>query len=370
MSDIPELPAPAATQSAATPAAAPKAKRPRSRVLAIMLSVPLIAILGAGAVWFSGSSSESTENAALHQARISVASAVGGRVAKVGVHELQPVKAGDLLFQVDPEPYRLALAAAETNVAQARIKVEQLKAAYQQALATAAQARENADYLQRDLERQTALAKRGVVTDSNLDSAKHLATQAAEQAHVATLAVDAARAALGGPVDQPTDDHPSVRAALVALDQARYNLSVTTVTAPADGVVYQAASFKEGAMVTAGQSLFALVESGDVWIEANFKETQLSGILPGQKAEIDFDMAPGHSLSGTVEAIGAGTGAEFSLLPAQNATGNWVKVTQRVPVRIRLDDPTQVAGLASGISASVTVETGKDAPLLSAQAGN
>jgi len=368
MSDIPELPAEPAPATA-TPARQ-GAPRPRARVLALMLSVPLLAMLGAGAYWFTGGATESTENAALHQARIPVASAIGGRVVRVGVHDMQPVKAGDLLFQVDPEPYRLALASAETAVAQARMRVEQLKADYRQALAAEAQARENADYLQKDLDRQAALSRRGVVTDTTLDSARHLAAQAADQARLAALAVEAATAALGGSVDQPTDDHPTVRAALVALDQARYNLSVTTVTAPTDGVVYQAASFKEGAMVAAGQSVFALVESGDVWIEANFKETQLADIAVGQPAEIDFDMAPGHSFSGTVEAIGAGTGAEFSLLPAQNATGNWVKVTQRVPVRIRLDDPAQVAGLASGISASVTVQTGDAAPPLSAQAGN
>ena len=124
-----------------------------------------------------------------------------------------------------------------------------------------------------------------------------------------------------------------------------------------DGIVYQAASFREGQMVTAGAALFTLVANRDAWVEANFKETQLVDLAPGQPAEVVFDAAPGKAFTGTVEAIGAGTGAEFSLLPAQNATGNWVKVTQRVPVRIKLDDAAGAAALASGLSAEVTVDT-------------
>jgi membrane fusion protein (multidrug efflux system) len=121
--------------------------------------------------------------------------------------------------------------------------------------------------------------------------------------------------------------------------------------------VYQAASFRQGVMIAGGQPVFALVETGEAWVDANFKETQLADLATGQSAEIVFDAAPGQTFSGKVEAIGAGTGAEFSLLPAQNATGNWVKVTQRVPVRIRLDDPAAAANLASGVSAEVTVDT-------------
>ena len=160
-----------------------------------------------------------------------------------------------------------------------------------------------------------------------------------------------------------------MRAALAEVERARYNLAVTTVTAPADGVIYQAASFRQGAMVAAGQPAFALVETGDIWVEANFKETQVAAMAPGQPVEVSFDMAPGRSFTGRVEALGAGTGAEFALLPAQNATGNWVKVTQRIPVRIRLDDPSLAAGITSGASAEVTVDTGGDAPLMSALAG-
>ncbi|WP_374393302.1 efflux RND transporter periplasmic adaptor subunit [Tabrizicola sp.] len=355
----PAIAVPAAA-SAPTPAAPPEpvakpARRLRKAML--MLSVPLLLVAGVGGWWLTGAAQESTENAYLHQARISIAPTVGGRVVSVNLHELQPVKAGDLLFQVDPQPYELAVAQAEAAVNAARLQVEQLKSALAQAEAQARLAADDASYQADELARQEALSGKGVTSTSALDQTRHASQQAREKAEVARLTADTARAALGGDPKAATDDHPAVRAALAELDRARYNLSVTRVTAPADGVIYQASSFHEGVMLAAGQPVFALVETGDAWVEANFKETQLVDLAPGQPAEVVFDAAPGKAFTGTVEAIGAGTGAEFSLLPAQNATGNWVKVTQRVPVRIKLDDAAGAAALASGLSAEVTVDT-------------
>lgn len=362
---------PADAQAAATGTPAVPAKpAPKVRALrktALMLSVPLLLALGAGGWWLSGGGSETTENANLHQPRLSIAPTVGGRVSAVNVQELQHVSAGDLLFQVDPEPYQLAVLQAEAAVSAMRLQIAQLKAAYAQAEAQAALADDDARYQAGELARQEALSGKGVASGSTVDEFRHSSRQAKERAAVARLTADAARAALGGDPEAATDDHPAVRAALIELERARYNLSLTKVTAPADGVIYQAASFREGVMLSAGQPVFALVETGEAWVDANFKETQLADLAPGQAAEVTFDAAPGHSFAGHVEAIGAGTGAEFSLLPAQNATGNWVKVTQRVPVRIRLDDPSAVATLASGISAEVTVDTSQHpAPKLAA----
>ena len=344
------------TQAATAIPVTPAPKR-SARNFVLMLSLPILLAVAGGGWWIAGGGTEVTENANLHQARVSIAPTVAGRVVAVNVKELQPVKAGDVLFQVDPEPYRLALAQAEAAVSAARLQVEQLKAAYAQAQGSAAVAADEAAFQETELKRQEALSGKGVASSSAVDDARHATRQAQERAQVAALTVAAARAALGGDPEAATDDHPAVRAALAELDRARYNLSVTSVTAPADGVVYQAASFRPGAMLAAGQAVFALVETGEVWVDANFKETQLSDIAPGQKAEVEFDAAPGKTFAATVQAIGAGTGAEFSLLPAQNATGNWVKVTQRVPVRIALDDPAAAATLASGLSATVTVVT-------------
>jgi len=349
----PAEPGTAVSSQTATPA---KPAQPLRKAV-LMLAVPVLLAVGAAGWWLTGSSQESTENAYLHQARISVAPTIGGRVVSVAVHELQPVKAGDILFQVDPQPYQLAVAQAEAAVNAARIQVEQMKAALAQTEAQATLAEDEARYQEGELARQEALSNKGVTSTSALDEVQHTSVQAREKAEVARLTAGAARAALGGDPKAATDDHPAVRAAMAELERARYNLSVTRVTAPADGVIYQASSFREGVMLTAGQSVFVLVETGAAWVEANFKETQLVDLAPGQTAEIVFDAAPGRIFSGKVEAIGAGTGAEFSLLPAQNATGNWVKVTQRVPVRIKLDDPAGAAALASGLSAEVTVDT-------------
>ena len=346
----------------AAPAAVPP-PAPRRRRRGLMLVVPVALLLAGGGWWLSGGRFESTQNAYLHEARIAVASSLAGRITSVSIADNQVVKAGDPLFQVDPEPYRLALARAETAVSNARLTVEQMKLSFGRAQSEAQLAADNATYLNSELTRQQALASRGVATDTSLDDARHAAQQASEQRVLAEQNVGIALAALGGDAAAPADAHPTVRAALVARDQAAYDLSLTTVTAPADGVIYQAASFKPGQMVAVGTALFALVETGDRWVEANLKETQLGDVRVGQPATVSFDVAQGCTFPAKVVAIGAGTGAEFSLLPAQNATGNWVKVTQRVPVRLEFDDAADCAGLSSGVSASVDIDTGRSRKL-------
>ena len=345
-----------ATAPVAPPPAAPA---PRRRRLGLMLGLPLALLVAGGGYWLTGGRYETTENAQLHQARIQIASSVAGRVVAVGITDNQMVKAGDLLFQVDPEPYKLALAQAETAVQTARLSVEQLKLSYSRATAEAKLSSDDAAYKQAELTRQQRLSSRGVTTDTTLDDARHEAQRAGEESDLAKQDVASALSALAGDANAPTDSHPTVQAALVARDAAQYALDITTISAPSDGVIYQAASFKPGQVVAAGQAQFALVETSDTWVEANLKETQLAGIKVGQPAEISFDLAPGKKFAAHVVAIGAGTGAEFSLLPAQNATGNWVKVTPRVPVRLEIDDTAALVGLSSGISASVSIDTGR-----------
>jgi membrane fusion protein (multidrug efflux system) len=275
------------------------------------------------------------------------------------VNDNQVVKVGDVLFQVDPVPFKLAQAQADAAVSAARITVEQLKLAYVTAQSSLQLAEDEADYQTIERQRQESLGAKGVATDSNLIDARHDERTALDKRDLAKQAVASALAAIGGDPLIPTDNHPAVRAAIIAREQAAYNYANATVKAAANGVIYQASSFKPGQMVAAGQSLFALVQTDDIWVDANFKETQLAGITVGAPAELTFDADPGRTIKATVAAIGAGTGSEFSLLPAQNATGNWVKVTQRVPVRLKLDNPADAAGLASGVSASVSVDTGR-----------
>lgn len=332
----------------------PRKKKP-SRLL--MAALPIALLLGGGWVWLDSGRYESTENAAVEQARIPVASEISGRVTEVYVSDSQTVAAGTPLFRVDPQPYELALAEADATLAEARISVEQLRAAYRLAVAQEKVAEDGVRYLDAELGRQEALTRRGAGTESALDAARHDANAASANLAAAKQSVAAALAALGGDADIATSDHPTVRAAQVARDRAAYNLALTTVKAPATGVVYKAASFKPGQFAAAGSPLFTLVESGDTWIVANFKETQIGRMQQGQSATVEFDTFPGHSFDATVEAMGAGTGAEFSILPAQNATGNWVKVTQRVPVRLRLEPGAAPDGLRAGLSAEVTVDT-------------
>lgn len=344
----------ATTTNAPLAAAAPKSKR-----RGLMIAGPVVLLAAALGYWLMGGRYETTEDAYLHQARISVATSVSGRIDKVLIADNQVVKAGAVLFQVEATPFRLAQAQAEAAVNAARIGVEQLKLNYRTAIANETLAENEAAYQTRAREREESLGTKGVSTDAKLDDARHAEQQALDKLALAKQSIAMALAALGGSADVTTDAHPAVQAALIARDQAAYNLSNTIVRAAADGVIYQASSFKPGQMVAAGQSLFTLVQTGDVWVEANFKETQLEHVSAGQPAEVTIDLQGGRKIEAVVDAIGAGTGSEFSLLPAQNATGNWVKVTQRVPVRLRLVHPEDAAGLASGLSAGVSVDTGQ-----------
>lgn len=340
------------------PAARPAAKKRRGRRYALMLAVPLLLAAGGAYVWVTGGRFQETDNANLRQARITIAADTPGRIVEVVVHDNQQVKAGDVLFVVDPEPYRIALAQADAALEGARLNVGQLRASHSQAVAQQHNAENNVTYLQSEFDRQQALERRGVSTRSSLDQAGRELAQAQDQLQAARETVAGALAALGGDAEIETDRHPTVLAAIAARDKAAYQLGQTTVHAPADGVIAQASSFKTGQYVAAGSPLFSLVETGDTWIEANFKETQLTNMRVGQTAEVTLDTFPGRPLTATIDSIGAGTGAEFSLLPAQNATGNWVKVTQRIPVRLKVDEADAEALLRTGMSAVVSVDTG------------
>ncbi|AXC50098.1 HlyD family secretion protein [Paracoccus suum] len=357
----PMKPATAPPAPAIAPTVEPAPKRGRRRIL--MFSVPMLLALVGGYVWLSGGRYEETDNANLHQARLLIASDLSGRVAEVGAVDNQPVAKGALLFRVDPEPYKLALQQADASVAAARVQVAQLKAALSAADAQRNLAQGDLDFVETEAQRQATLTKRGVSSAANQDSAQHDLLRAKQALAAADVGVQGAAAALGGDPQAPVDSHPLVLQAIAARDKAAYTLTQTEVRAPMAGIVYQAASFRPGQFVAAGSPAFSLVATGDSWVDANFKETQLEALRPGEPAEVEFDAFPGRTYHGTVQAVGAGTGAEFSLLPAQNASGNWVKVTQRVPVRLRLTEGQEIGDLRSGLSATVKVDTGRQTGL-------
>jgi len=322
----------------------------------LLVGVPLLAAVAAAALYLLGGRYEDTENAYVQASMTQVAPDVSGRVTDIAVSENQPVQAGDLLLRIDPEPYRLALARADAELNKARNDIETLKAQYREQQAQLDLARTDADFAKRELARQKKLADRGLTSPSDLDRYRHARERAVQQVHALTEELARIRASLGGDPDIAVTDHPGYRDAKAARDQAALDLQHTAVRAPLDGIASKVPD--PGTWAAAGKPLLSVVGAADTWVEANFKETQLTHIEPGQAVEVTIDAYPGRTWHGQVQSIAQATGAEFSVLPPQNATGNWVKVVQRVPVRIALDRQQGAPPLRAGLSVSATVDTG------------
>ena len=355
----PNAPQHAASAGVAPAAPQPKPRRNVRRYL-VMAAVPVLLALIGGYLWLSGGRYVSTDNAYVQQDRVTITAQISGAISEVDVSTNQSVKKGDVLFRIDQEPYQIALAQADAALASARLQIGEDRATYHQALAALKAAQDNSDFRAKGLQRQKDLLAKGVSTQVDFDQAQNDAHAAEQSLLQAEQNVAAALSALGGNPDIDTDKHPLVLAALAKRDQAALDLKNTTVLAPADGIVSQADRLQVGQYVTNPVSnptaLLSLVETGTTWVEANFKETELTNLHPGQPATVSIDAYPGHTFNGEVASVGAGTGSEFSLLPAQNATGNWVKVVQRVPVRIRFDNPDASVPLRVGLSAYVSVD--------------
>jgi membrane fusion protein (multidrug efflux system) len=288
-------------------------------------------------------------------ARTMISTDISGRVVEVAVHDNQRVSKGDVLFRIDDRPYRIAIEEAKAQLAAARLQVEAMKATYRQKLADAKGAEDTLDYQSREYDRQRQLLASGVASRATYDQVQN-ALQTARM-KVTSTQNDAANmlAQLGGNPDLPIDDHPTVQRALAALEKAQLDLSYTVVRANESGIVTKVDQLQVGSYVTASQPVFAMI-SKKVWVEANFKETELTHMQPGQEATVEIDTYPGVVFHGTVQSLSPGTGLTFSLLPPENATGNWVKVVQRLPVRIALEDPKNRL-LHAGLSATVEVDT-------------
>ena len=360
-----EAPKPASSPSPTGPAGAatatapdtPKKNRGVKRMI-LMIAVPLVLVAAGGYYWLTGGRYEDTDNAYVQQPKVSLSADVAGTIIAVNVKENQAVKAGDVLFRIDPVPYQIALDQANAALAGARQSVSQLRVAYTTAETKLAADQQTLVIQQRNQARNDDLATKGVATAAAVDQGLLALQQAQSTVDQDQQAVKGALAALGGNVDVKTDDVPAVMQALAAQQAAQRNLAKTTVKAPADGIISQVDSLNVGQFIGMGSTIVSLVESGDTWVAANFKETQLERMKAGEPADVTVDTYPGVVFHGSVDSIGAATGSEFSLIPAQNATGNWVKVVQRVPVRIKVPANTDTP-LRTGMSATVTVDTGK-----------
>jgi membrane fusion protein (multidrug efflux system) len=314
----------------------------------LLLVVPLL-LLGLGAYWwFTGGKTESTDNAQVKTDIVSVSAQVTGPVIEVDVKNGDHVKAGDVLFKIDPAPFQVALEQAEGQLAAAKLQTTQLKtqAAGTGADITGEQA--NLAIQQHALDRQAALLKQGFTTRADYEDALNKVKEAEQQVADAKARAANAQAAIA------PGQQPSIQQAQAAVDKAKLDLERTVVRAPMSGDVANADKLQVGQMAVQGLGMLSVVHSNGAWVEANFKEKQLTRMVPGQKATITIDAYPGTKFPGYVQSVGAGTGSEFSLLPAQNANGNWVKVTQRVPVRIAFEG-TPSRPMIAGLSAEVTV---------------
>lgn len=313
-----------------------------------LVAILVLLILGIGIAYgYFSRTQRSTENAYINADVIDVAALVSGRVIKVHVKDNQYVHKGDALFDIDPEPYAIALMRAQADLALARQKAREDKAEIEVAKAQVAQSKSDLSNARTISTRDQGLVAQHFISRQTLDDAQTrvLGLQATVQQANAKLAK--ARA-----VPEDIEARGDVLKAQAAIDQARLDLAHTHISATQDGQISNL-TLTAGALVNVGMPLFALIAKDSFHVDANFKETQLTGIQPGQRVDIQIDMYPGQHFAGTVESLSGGTGTAFSLLPPQNATGNWVKIAQRIPVRIRLE-PTQQP-LRIGATATVTV---------------
>jgi membrane fusion protein (multidrug efflux system) len=306
-------------------------------------------------LWLTSGRFVSTDNAYVQQDKVSVSADVGGRIVEVRAAENAHVNNGDLLFRIDPEPYRLAVEQARAALANAQVQVQTLQTAFQGTGADIEGARIAIQAAQEDFARQSTLMARGFTTRASYLNSQHALQQARVQLQNAQAQAAEARARLQTGSAVP-GVNPAIAAARAQLDQALLNLQRTTVRAPASGTVSQAERLQVGNQIVQGLPALSIVVGDRAWVEANFKETQLNQIRIGQPVEIEVDAFNGLKLKGHVMSFGAGTGSEFSVLPAQNANGNWVKVTQRVPVRVAIDEASPrplIAGLSAGVKVDV-----------------
>jgi membrane fusion protein, multidrug efflux system len=338
------------------PKTAPEKPRRSLKRPLLLYGVPLLVVLGSAVAYLNGGRYVETNNAYVKADKAIIAAEVSGKIVEVAVKENDHVERGQLLFRLDDTPYKLALGRADAALAQTAQDIAAMKLQYKQAVAEIELAQNNVAYSRVTYNRQVGLVERKIGSISDLDDAKHNLDTAMKQQELAGQRASKILVDLNGNADISVEDHPRYQQAKSDRDQAALDLQRTMVTAPFSGIASKKPEV--GAYVERGNAVMSLVSDGDMWVEANFKETDLTYLRPNQSVEVRIDTYPDHDWHGSVQSLSEATGSEFALLPAQNATGNWVKVVQRVAVRITLDHGEGDPPLRSGMSATVTVDTG------------
>jgi membrane fusion protein (multidrug efflux system) len=365
MSDA-DRPSSSATANATPPATAPATEtataRPRRRLVrSVLLFVgPLAVVVGGAYAYFTSGRFVGTDNAYV-KADVAVVSAeIAGPIASVAVRENQSVRQGEVLFRIDDRPYKVSLDRATAQLGAINDLVESFRASYRQTTEQLALARTNALYEQHEYERLSALAARELASEVDVDEARHKRDVANQEIAVTERALEQIRARLGGDLDRPVTSQAAYLAAKATYDAAVLEVEHTVVRAPFDGIASKVPTI--GQYVAPGAAIMSVVANRNMWIEANYKETDLTHVAVGQGVEVALDTYPDRTWRGTVESISQATGAEFSVIPAQNATGNWVKVTQRIPLRIAVQVERDDPELRVGMSAIVAIDTGYQRP--------
>ncbi|OWJ67256.1 HlyD family secretion protein [Inquilinus limosus] len=339
------------------PIASPPKRRRRGLRLVLLGGVPLVVAVVGLALYAMGGRYAGTDNAYVHADTVSIAPEISGRLVAIDVATNQPVKAGQVLFHIDDRAPRYALEQAEADMRQSAFDFQGIKANLVEQKATLDQARTTQDYRQKDFDRISALARNGNASQSSLDDARQALDVAKSNVDVTQSQIGMTLAKLGGDADLALADYPPYRQAQARRDQAQLDLDHTQVKAPFPGIAAKADAVLPGAYVTAGSPVLAIVRSDKVWIDANLNETDLTNVKTGQPVEVTVDTYPGVTWQGKVDSLSPASGAEFSLLPPQNSSGNWVKVTQRIPVRVLVDTAGKPQ-LRAGMSTEVAIDTG------------
>jgi membrane fusion protein (multidrug efflux system) len=320
--------------------------------------LPLVLIVG-GYYYVTGGQVMSTDDAYVQAEKVGISTDVSGIVQDVAVKDNQHVDAGQVLYRLDPRQFQIALDNAKANLAQVAMSIEAMKQDYKRMMSDTAAQQAQVDLDQTNYDRNAMLLKTATVSQAVFDQARYTLENDKSKLAAVQQQTKVQLARLGGNADVATTEHPQYRQAQAQVDEAQRQLDHTIVSAPFAGIVTNVPAIAPGKYLAASTTAFFLVDTDHIWVDATPKETELTYVRPGQQVTVTVDMYPDHEWHGVVESVSPAAAQEFSLLPAQNTSGNWVKVVQRVPMRVRLDvSDKNLPPLRAGMSVEVDVDTG------------